>query len=98
MINLSFRITNPFKHQPFRDIWQRDIVITKNKIFELGFYKYAWSLFEFNLDLRLRGHDHAGPSFEINLLGYNARIGISDKRHWDYETNSWCNYDKENLL
>jgi hypothetical protein len=69
-----------------------------DKILEIGIYKYAWDLFEISLDLRWRGSDHAGPSFEINVLGYTARIGISDKRHWNSETNSWCNYDKEDIL
>jgi hypothetical protein len=98
MMYFQIALSNPFKHDPFKSYWQKDILVTKNKILEIGIYKYAWDLFEISLDLRWRGSDHAGPSFEINLLGYTARIGISDKRHWNSETNSWCNYDKEDIL
>ncbi len=98
MIYFRIALANPFKHNPFKDYWQKDIPVTKHKILEIGMYKYAWNLFEIDLDLRWQGSDHAGPSFEINLLGYTFRIGISDKRHWNSETNSWCNYDKEDIL
>ncbi len=93
MISFSFNIANPFKHEPFKIYWQRDIVISKNKNLEIGFYRYAWNLFEFQVDLRWRGSDHAGPSFEINVLGYTARLGISDSRHWDSTTNDWQKHD-----
>ena len=95
MINFRLAIANPFKHPPFKDYWQRDLVITKNKIFEIGFYRYAWDLFELALDLRWQGTDHAGPSLEIGILGYTARVGISDKRHWDSIENDWQRYDQD---
>ncbi len=93
MISFSFNIANPFKHEPFKDYWQRDFSISKNKTFEIGFYKYAWNLLEFQLDLRWRGRDHAGPSIEVGIFGYTARIGISDNRHWNSITNDWQEYD-----
>ena len=89
MIDFSIHIANPFKHDSFKSYWQQDIPITKNKTFEIGFYKYAWNLFEFRLDLRWWGHDHAGPSLELGFLGYTARIGISDNRHWNSVANTW---------
>lgn len=93
MINFSFRIANPFKHTSFQSIWQQDISITKNKTLELGFYRYAWDLFELSIDLRWWGHDHAGPSFEINIFGYAFRLGVCDTRHWDHEKDDWCSHD-----
>lgn len=93
MISFSFSIANPFKHKPFKDYWQRDISLTKNKTFEIGFYRYAWNLFEFQIDTRWRGRDHAGPSIELGIFGYTGRIGISDNRHWNSQTNDWQKYD-----
>lgn len=89
MITCSFNIANPFKHQPFKNYWQKDISLTKNKTFDIGFYRYAWNLFEFQLDLRWQGHDHAGPSLELGIFGYTFRIGVSDNRHWNSITNCW---------
>jgi len=89
VIQFNFTVANPFQHESFKDYWQKDFALTKNKTFELGFYRYTWNLFEFQLDLRWRGVDHAGPSLEIGLFGYTARIGISDNRHWNYDTNDW---------
>lgn len=89
MIYCSFNIANPFKHEPFKNYWQGEISVSKNKTLEFGFYKYAWNLFEFQLDLRFWGHDHAGPSIEIGVFGYTTRLGISDNRHWNTTANTW---------
>jgi hypothetical protein len=93
MITFSLRLANPFKHKPFQNYWQGDYLITKNKMLEIGFYKYAWDLFELSVDLRWQGHDHAGPSFEINFFGYTGRIAVADRRHWDSEANTWAQTD-----
>lgn len=95
MIYCSFNIANPFKHDPFKNYWQHEFLITKHKSLDIGFYKYAWNLFEFQLDLRWQGSDHAGPSLEIGIFGYTARLGISDTRHWNSETNDWERYDQD---
>jgi len=95
MINFRISIANPFKHPPFKNCWQKDISITKNKILEIGFYRYAWNLFEFSVDLRWQGSDHAGPNLEIGVLGYTARFGIADKRHWNSIENDWQRYDQD---
>lgn len=89
MIYCVFNIANPFKHSQFKNYWQRDIAISKNKTFEIGFYRYAWNFFEFQIDLRWKGRDHAGPSVEIGIFGYTARIGLSDNRHWNSTANAW---------
>lgn len=89
MIYFNFSIANPFKHSPFKNYWGRESLISKHKILDIGFYRYAWNLFEFQLDLRWQSRDHAGPSIELGILGYTIRIGISDTRHWNSETNTW---------
>jgi len=93
MISFRLSLANPFKHLPFKSYWQRDIPISKNKTLEIGFYRYAWDLFELALDLRWFGSDHAGPSIEINILGYTVRLGICDHRHWDSLKNDWERHD-----
>jgi len=95
MTYIRFAIANPFKHEPFKDYWQGEYRITKNKLFEIGFYRYAWDLFEFELDLRFSGHDHAGPHLEAGIFGYTVRIGIADRRHWNSKKNDWHRYDQD---
>lgn len=89
MIYCNFSIANPFKHSPFKSYWQWEYSLSRHKTLEIGFYRYAWDLFEIHLDLRFWGKDHAGPSIELGILGYTARFGISDTRHWNYITNTW---------
>lgn len=89
MIHFFINIQNPFKHDAFKSYWQGEYSLTRNKTAELGFYKYAWNLFELQIDLRWQGSDHAGPSIELGLFGYTVRFGISDNRHWNSVTNDW---------
>lgn len=92
MIDLRIRIKNPFHNEvksPWKSIYQWEKLITTNKFLEIGFFKYAYSLFEFNLNTDVRGTDHAGPDFSLSVLGYEFRIAMRDKRHWNYENNSW---------
>ena len=89
MIYFNFSIANPFKHSPFKNYWEREFLLIEHKVVEIGFYRYAWNLFELQLDLRFWGRDHAGPSIELGILGYTARFGISDTRHWDSLANTW---------
>ena len=50
-------------------------------------------MFEFRVSLAFTGYDHAGPEFELGLLGYNVQLGMYDTRHWNNETDSWEEYD-----
>lgn len=92
MIRINFAIANPFKHSPWRDLYQGSWPIGKNKVLELEFCRYAWNLVEFALDLRWQGQDHAGPKFELGLFGWHARIAIADTRHWDPTANTWIEH------
>jgi hypothetical protein len=89
MINLHFSISNPFKHKPWRDLYQGNWRVSKNKTLEIGFFNYAYNLFEIAVDLRFQGRDHAGLSFEIGILGWQASIALVDNRHWDTDKNGW---------
>lgn len=96
MIYLNFTIQNPWHNEsknPWRDLGQDEWHITKNKLFcfRLDHYTHDW--FEFGINTRWRGDDHAGPSIDLRVLGLGVHIGIRDYRHWNYEENRWVNYD-----
>ena len=92
MIELSLIIKNPLHNEvksPWKSLYQWEKLITKNKIFEIGFFKYSYSLFEFNLTTNVWGSNHAGPDISLSVLGYEIHLGLHDRRHWNYETNDW---------
>jgi hypothetical protein len=89
---LLFNITNPFKQfvQIFwKHGWYWDKKLTTYKFFEIQTFIDAEHLFQFELDLRLSGRDHAGPSVEVVFLCLGLTLKIYDSRHWDYEENCW---------
>lgn len=92
MIDFRFTIKNPFHSEdksPWRPIFQKEKLISKYKVLEIGFFKYAYFLFELSMSTAFSGGDHAGPKFVLSVLGYEFCIGIYDSRHWDYELNKW---------
>ncbi len=89
MIRFRFGIANPFKYAEFRNIWSWDWSVTKNKTLELEFYRYAYEIVSCDLDLSWQGQSHAGPNFELNILGWNFKLSLSDSRHWDHEHHRW---------
>lgn len=95
MIRIDFAIANPFKHKEWKDLYQGEWLISKHKVLEIGFFKYAWNLVEFELDLRWCGSDHAGPKLELGLFGWQVRIAIADTRHWNQKINSWEKYNTD---
>ena len=95
MIDLSFSVRNPFhneKKNPWRDLYQGEWLIGKNTALEIGFFKYNYTLFSFGLSTNFTGSDHAGPSLEISLFGWEFRIAMPDTRHWNYDENRWYTY------
>lgn len=96
MIYFNFTVQNPWHNEgknPWKDLFQDEWLFTKNKwfSFRLDYYTYDW--FEFSLDTRWRGDDHAGPKIELRFLGLGVHIGIRDNRHWNYDENCWVDYD-----
>ena len=99
MIYFNFTIQNLWHNEvkrPWRDLFQGEWSLTKNKTLELRFDFYTYDWFEFGLNTRWRGEDHAGPRLELRLLGLGMFIGIRDRRHWNRYVNRWVNYDNEN--
>jgi hypothetical protein len=66
--------------------------ISKTKAWELEHNYYSGMLLDAELKLTTKG-DHAGLQAMIGVLGYGIAFRIYDTRHWDYETNTWVNYD-----
>jgi len=99
MINILISIKNPFyneqKHK-WKSLYQGSWRFGKNRTLELGIFKYNYNLFEFNLDLSLTGHDHAGPELCLGIFGQEIRAALPDRRHWDNEKNCWFVYKDEN--
>jgi len=89
MIRFRFGVANPFKCKEFRNIYARHWAVTKNKTLELQFYRYAYEVVSFDLDLSWQGQSHAGPNLELNILGWNFKIALEDNRHWDHERHCW---------
>ena len=93
MMYFKFCVINIFRHKETesKDYICKERVISKNKSVELQISKWskAHSLINFDLDLRCRGGDHAGPSIMIEVWKYFFNLKIYDHRHWDYENDTW---------
>lgn len=89
MFKLVFSITNPLAYDPWRSIWQRTWHISKHRTMEISIDRYANDIVSLKFDLSWRGHDHAGPLFEIRLFGLGLMVSLPDNRHWDYNNNCW---------
>lgn len=92
MIRFNVALTNPWRYQPWRELWQRSYNLTKNKTVEAGLFFYQYELFSFTVDLRWFASDHAGPGLELNILGLTASVGLHDNRHWNYDSWTWENH------
>jgi hypothetical protein len=87
MINLNLKIENPWNDR-WHMIWCKNGVFNKHKAWEFNGY-LTNSIVEVYFDLKLTG-DHAGLKVLLSLFGYTSELNIYDRRHWDYETNTWA--------
>jgi hypothetical protein len=64
--------------------------LSKNKTFEfqIGTWEH-WSYFNLETEFS-RKRDHAGFTFDIQILGVYLRLCIHDNRHWNRKFNCWC--------
>ena len=92
MFKLDFSITNPWIYHPWRSIWQRTWPVTRHRTLEICVDRYADHIISLKLDSTWRGHDHAGPQFEVRVFSLGLMISLPDNRHWDYNINCWENY------
>ena len=92
-LHIHFQIPNVFKSPGsegrFKSIWDRSGKITTNKCWELELYFSDFNLLGFDIRILFSGEDHAGPAFEICLLGWTFGGKIYDRRHWDHKNGRW---------
>lgn len=96
MIYFDFTIQNQWHNEtkhPWKDLFQGEWELTKNKTFELRFDYYTFDWFEFSLSTRWRGQSHAGPKLDLRILGLGVTIALRDNRHWNDDANRWVDYD-----
>jgi hypothetical protein len=89
MIRLNFGIVNWRRACDFKNLYSGSWAVSKHRTLEVQFYRYDHELLSLTVDLQWQGCDHAGPEFEINVLGWNFRITLPDNRHWNYDSYNW---------
>lgn len=92
MFNIRFTIVNPWHKNEFEPIWSKWGNITENKGWEIEICKNSSDILLFDVDISWRGSDHAGPSILLGLFSYFIHVKICDKRHWNYDANTWEEY------
>ncbi len=95
MISFYLNIDSPTTKHFFKSLVEKDGRITKNKHWDFQIYYTSHTLFTIELSTHIKGNDHAGPAFGINILGLQIDFGIYDCRHWDYDNNCWEEYEEE---
>lgn len=93
MIDLIFKVKNPFPKDNFKNIWFKAGSITEFKNWEMQFSYCRDLIFGISLDTSFSGRDHAGPELELILLGFSLNFKIYDSRHWDYKKSIWQVYE-----
>ena len=92
MITINLSINNPFKYStPDMVInWYKRVQLSKNKSFDIQLYLGDPDvIIGIKLETDWWGRDHAGPYFEINILGLEFIVQIYDHRHWDWDKQGW---------
>jgi hypothetical protein len=96
VIRFSFGIANWRRPCEFKNIYNRSWTVSRNRTLEIQFDRYDYELLGVGVDLRWSGQSHAGPDFDLNILGWCFRIGLPDNRHWDSETDNWEQHGQSN--
>jgi hypothetical protein len=93
MITLTFAIQLP-NFQGWKDFknirnWHGSTPF-KNKYWEFELLKSGdIVLFDFTVRTRC---DHPGATLGLGLFGYSINVTLYDKRHWDYNINTYKEY------
>lgn len=102
MIRFNFTINNIFSRIHWggseKNYFYIDKKLTENKCFSVQISKWhrPINILLIELDLNWKGQDHAGPRFELEILGYVIILNLYDKRHWNYSENRF-NTDEETI-
>ena len=89
MIDFRLAVRNPLSPTPFKNLWLRTAVVSKNKILEIRAFRSGCNLFELEIDTSFTGYDRAGPSIELGFLTWYISVNLRDNRRWDHDSNTW---------
>ena len=92
MFSFNVRIINPWAKNKFQNIWNTYKQLTKNKVVEVQITKGGTELIGVSVDLSFRNQDHAGIYLEFGIIGYTASFTLYGRRHWNRDTDNWCEY------
>lgn len=92
MFNFRFSLVNPYHKNDYKSVWIKEYSLSNNKVWQFEICKNSSDILLFDLDFCWRGSDHAGPSILLGLFSYFIHVKIYDKRHWNYEANTWQEY------
>ena len=98
MIHLAFNITNPWSRRLIKSLksWHGSTP-WENKFWELDITR-SRTVVSVNLVVNHRS-SHAGVDIVLGLFGHDLMFSFYDRRHWDYETDTWENQDdKKDIL
>lgn len=91
MIDFEIKLVNPFSSQ-WDTAYLSSKLLGNYKAIEANIYK-SNVIIGISLRVSIRG-DHAGIHIMGGVLGYEGEVHFYDTRHWDYEKNTWCTYDR----
>jgi hypothetical protein len=96
MIRLQLHIRNIFYDitEGYKSYFDIEKPVSKHKMFEINIYRHFYHLFNFELDLRFNGYDHAGPNLGLCIFGYGIFMQLYDTRHWNIEEKRWYRSDE----
>ena len=80
MLYIGFVIRNPFSRR-HEMVTTKAVRVSKNKSFESGIYRNN-SIIGGSFGITSVKQDHAGFSFDIELLGWNLDFVFYDHRHY----------------
>lgn len=82
------------KEKEYKNIFFKYIPLTTTRSIEVEASRGSRDMVSMDLCIKFRGSDHAGPYFNITVMGYSMGISMPDSRHWNRKTNDW-NTDQE---
>jgi hypothetical protein len=92
MINLSVYLHLPIFEDYTKNLFNKSGLLTPNKAWEVDVTVYPSDLL--HLEVRYtKEEDHAGLTLTFGLFGVSLDFMIYDTRHWNYEKNSWEEYN-----
>ena len=89
MINIRLDLPSPVTGFSFRNYLSKSVKITSTRSLQLQIYRYGAYLIDLDMSLCFTGYDHAGPRFDLGILGYHISVELPDYRHWDTVNNRW---------